>query len=183
MPKHGRKVRFSKKRVKYISKQNHLKQRDIAELLDRSLNTVKGIYMEEMILPEQLAILGKRFDASVEYLEGKSAVKASELTDGGNISAGRIDEDGYYIPHYKNHDYYDLLVRNQDFSLGGLLNWMEETGIMIDVLNMIDIDLVSCIEILKDKSDLLRRAVIGLVVCLCEGMSEIQIKLTDEHED
>ena len=68
MAKQSERIRFSKKRVKYISKQNHLKQSDIADLLDRSLDTVKGIYREEMILPDQLDRLAKEFDVSVEYL-------------------------------------------------------------------------------------------------------------------
>ena len=106
MAKQSGKVPFNKKRVKYLSKQKHLTQSDIAKLIDRSIDTVKGIYREGQILPEQLKMIGRKLDASFDYLSGSLNLMATVGSDGKRYAEGyvieedRIDPEGYVIPHF-----------------------------------------------------------------------------------
>lgn len=96
--KMSKKIKFSKKRVKFLSKHMHLKQSDIARLLNRTVDTVKGIYRTEMILPEHLELLAKYLNADFHYLTGEVSIEADprSITEEKTI----VDPDGYYVPEY-----------------------------------------------------------------------------------
>ena len=98
MTKYSKKIKFSKKRVKFLSKYMHLKQSDIARILDRSIDTIKGIYRTEMILPEHLELLAQYLNADFHYLTGEVSIEAGlrQITKEKQL----VDPDGYYVPGY-----------------------------------------------------------------------------------
>ena len=189
MAKQSEKVKFSKKRVKQLSKQRKKKQADIAALLDRSLDTVKGIYREEMILPEHLEIIGKELDASVDYLKGKISVPAM-LSDncckynaGESISEDRIDPDGYIIPHYKHQYFWDQMANKQNEEMDSLIKWLEDSRILLTASGYIDQDYSACLESIKKNDYWIRQALVYLIVYSCGPKKDIEDYVLERFKD
>ena len=189
MAKQSEKVKFSKKRVKQLSKQRKKKQADIAALLDRSLDTVKGIYREEMILPEHLEIIGKELDASVDYLKGKISVPAMLSDNGCNYNAGesigedRIDPDGYIIPHYKHQYFWEQMANKQNEEMDSLVKWLEDTRILLTASGYIDQDYSACLESIKKNDFWIRQALVYLIVYSCGPKKDIEDYVLERFKD
>ncbi len=189
MAKQSEKIRFSKKRVKYISKQNHLKQSDIADLLDRSLDTVKGIYREEMILPDQLDRLAKEFDVSVEYLKGMLSEKAMVMDDGTKYIAGekidedRVDPEGFVIPHYKYQHFWETMTKKRSVMMDPLIKWMEDSHVLMTASGYIDQDYGECIECIRNNDAWIRQAMTYLIVYSCGPKDEMREYVTEKFKD
>lgn len=94
-----RKVSFLKDRVKQAMKEKKMKQKDIARLLDRSLDTIKGIFKEQKILPEQLVLIAKALDVDVLYLTDENVPNVHSFTDETTkqffMLSSVLDPDGY----------------------------------------------------------------------------------------
>lgn len=105
----ARKIPFLKDRVKEKMKKMKLKQSDIAELLDRSLDMVKGMFRDQTILPEHLEKIAHALECDPDYLTGKYSVTRKELKKefGSDFSKyfskNSFDSKGYHIHTYKDY--------------------------------------------------------------------------------
>jgi len=189
MSKRAGKIHFSKHRVKYLAKQKNLHQSDIAELIDRSLDTVKGIYREEMILPEHLRLIASKFDASTDYLEGKlNAVATIEQNgektyEGSIIPEDRIDDEGYIIPHYSSQLLWEQIPENQSNFLDPFIEAVINSDVVITASGYVNKESLEDIaECMKKEYHWLRQAAIYLVVYCCGANPDTKKYLYNKYK-
>lgn len=190
MSKHAGKIHFSKHRVKYLAKQKNLRQSDIAELIDRSLDTVKGIYREEMILPEHLRLIASKLDASTDYLEGKlNAVPAIEQNgertyEGCTIPEDRIDDKGYIIPHYGSQQLWEHILENQSKFIDPFVDTVINSDVVITASGYVNKEsLEEIAECIKKEYHWLRQAAVYLVVYCCGANPDIKEYVWNRYKD
>lgn len=181
MSKRAAKIHFNKHRVKYLAKQNNLRQSDIAELIDRSLDTVKGIYREEMILPEHLRLIADKLDASTDYLEGKLNIVPSinengkKTYEGCSISDDRIDDEGFIIPRYGSQQFWEFIIENQSRFIDPFINTVMNSDVIDTASGYVKKEsLEEIAECMKQEYNWLRQAVIYLVVYCCGANPDIK---------
>lgn len=63
-----RKVFFNKRRLKLVMKRRRIKQANLALLLDRDINTIKGAFRDEKMLPEHLDKICKYLNVDIAYI-------------------------------------------------------------------------------------------------------------------
>lgn len=95
----ARKIPFLKDRMKLAMKEKKVKQKDIARLLDRNLDTVKGMFRDQKMLPEHLVMIARALDVDVLYLTDENVPNINSFTDETMkrffALSSRLDANGY----------------------------------------------------------------------------------------
>ncbi|GEM_PF-6448649 len=113
-------IYFDKDRLKRCQKLRNISNQEIADLLEKDLNTVNYWKRTEKILPEHLAKIAEHLNVSFDYLMGATSqntyIVKQELAKNPNLPKDPYDENLYILP-FRKSEVIQFYADNEDSSL------------------------------------------------------------------